>query len=368
MSRSRRIAPDPRTHAATRPSGVARLVARVLGVPLFWKLLWAGVAVSTGTALFALWVAERQEVGLAPLEVLMLLAGLTLGTAVVQAVVLRIALAPLAMLETTAQRVRRGDWSARAGPSRVEDVRLRRLRVAFNGMLDEIDAAHQRQSRVARDTIVAEESERDRIARELYGEPAQALAGLLVRLRVLVRSHPEISGAADDLETGIRDALEEVRRLARRLRPPELDELGVRAALAAHIRSLTVPTDLEPVLQGEVPDARLDPEVSLTLFRVCQAAITRSVSRDPRASKPVTITFAEHGDRVVVDIHCPSNPEGPGATEFEAWSERVRWSGGQLTRRSEDGPGQRLRLTLPLAPGAPAPVPISTSHNWESTP
>ena len=109
MSRSPRIASDPRTHAATRPSGVARLVARVLGVPLFWKLLWAGVAVSTGTALFALWVAERQQVGLAPLEVLMLLAGLTLGTAVVQAVVLRIALAPLAMLETTAQRVRRGD-------------------------------------------------------------------------------------------------------------------------------------------------------------------------------------------------------------------------------------------------------------------
>ncbi|HKK50669.1 MAG TPA: histidine kinase, partial [Myxococcota bacterium] len=226
-----------------------------------------------------------------------------------------------------------------------------------------IDAARRRQSRVARNTIVAEESERDRIARELYGEPAQALAGLLVRLRMLVRSHPEISGAADDLETGIRDALEEVRRLARRLRPPELDELGVRAALAAHIRSLTVPANLEPILRGEVPDARLDPEVSLTLFRVCQAAITRSVSRDPNASEPVTITFAERDDRVVVDIHCPSNPEGPGATEFEAWSERVRWSGGQLARRSEDGSGQRLRLTLPLASDAPTPATLSTPHN-----
>jgi len=368
MSRSQTTLPDRGFAAATRPSGFARFVARALGVPLFWKLLWAGVAVSTGTALFALWVAERQQVGLAPHEIVALLAGLTLGTAVVQAVVLRIALAPLAMLETTAQRVRRGDWDARADSSRVEDIRLRRLRIAFNGMLDEVDTARRRQSRVARDTIVAEEYERDRIARELYGEPAQALAGLLVRLRVLVRSHPEISGAADDMETGIRDALEEVRRLARRLRPPELDELGVRAALAAHIRSLTVPHELEPILHGEVPDERLDPEVSLTLFRVCQAVITRSVSRDPGASEPVTITFTERDDRVVVDLHCPRTPEGPGATEYEAWSERVRWSGGQLARRSDSGRGQRLRLTLPLASGTPVSATLSTHDHWESTP
>ena len=343
----------------------ARYTARILGVPLFWKLLWSGVAVSAGTALFVLWVLAGQPDGLAPLEIVLLLAGLTAGTALVQAVVLRVALSPLALLEATAQRVRAGQWEARADASRVEDARIRRLRLAFNGMLDQIDAARRREAQAARETLEAEEGERDRIARELYGEPAQALAGLLVRLRVLVRTHPEISGATEDLEHGIREALEEVRRLARRLRPPELDELGVKAALAAHVRSLTVPRTLEPVIRGDLPDDRLAPEASLTLFRICQAAITKSVSRDPTGSEPVSITFTTHDDRVVVDIRCPKGPDGPGATEYDAWAERVRWSGGRLTRRGEVHGRRRLRLSLPLAQAARPAGRSTTPHPWE---
>ncbi len=351
------------THTRTGPT--ARFLGRALGVPLFWKLLWAGVAVSTGTALFALWVAERQQGGLTPVEIVVLLAGLTAGTALVQSVVLRVALSPLALLEGTAQRVRSGQWEARVDASKVEDARIRRLRLAFNGMLDEIDAARRREARAARVTLGAEEDERDRIARELYGEPAQALAGLLVRLRVLVRTHPEISGATEDLERGVRDALEEVRRLARRLRPPELEELGVRAALAAHVRSLTVPHALEPEIRGDVPDARLAPEASLTLFRVCQAAITKSVSRDPTGSEPVSITFTCHDDRLVVDIRCAPDADGPGAAEFDAWSERVRWSGGHLTRRDMRQGRRRLRLSLPLYEVSVSAATPSARNHWE---
>jgi two-component system sensor histidine kinase UhpB len=343
-------------------------VSRILRVPLFWKLLWSGVAVSTGTALFVLWVAERQQGGLSPMDIVILLAGLTVGTALVQAVVLRVALSPLALLEATAQRVRAGHWEARADASRVEDARIRRLRLAFNGMLDQIDASRRREARAARETLEAEEHERDRIARELYGEPAQALAGLLVRLRVLVRTHPEISGATDDLERGIRDALDEVRRLARRLRPPELDELGVRAALAAHVRSLTVPDALTPVIRGELPDDRMAPEVSLALFRICQAAITKSVSRDPNESVPVSIHFAVHDDRVLAEILCPPDPAGPGAVEYDAWAERIRWTGGRLTRREDAGGRRRLGLSLPLAEAPDSPTTPSTLTHREHMP
>jgi len=325
-----------------------RVVLRLLGVPLFWKLLWAGVAVSAGTLFIALLLAQRDPTGLTPTGFILLFVGLTVATALVQAFVLHVALSPLANLENTAERVRRGDREARAGASQVEDEQLRRLRTAFNGMLDEIEAARREQERIARDTLVREESERDRVARELYGEPAQALAGLLVRLRLLVRSNPEISGAAHELEGGIRDALEEVRRLARRLRPPELDELGVRAALAAHVRSLTVPADLEPIIEGEVPDDRLPAEAALTLFRICQAAVTRTVSRPTQGAEPLRIAFRPLDDRIVVDIVCPPLPTGHEGQELDGWAERVRWTGGHLSSHGEGSTGQRLRLTLPL--------------------
>ncbi len=337
-----------------------RAVVRLLGVPLFWKLLWAGIAVSAGTLLVALLMAQRDPAGLTPTGFLALFAGLTLGTALVQALVLHLALSPLARLETTAERVRRGDRKARAEASSVEDLRMRRLRVSFNGMLDEIEAARQDQERIARETLVREEVERDRVARELYGEPAQALAALLVRLRLLVRSNPEISGAAHDLEAGIRDALEEVRRLARRLRPPELDELGIRAALAAHVRSLTVPHELEPIIEGDVPDDRLPPEAALTLFRICQAAVTRAVSRPTRHAVPLRISFRALDNRIVVDLTCPPTPGAPYGEEFDGWAERVRWTGGHLSSHGDGATGQRLRLTLPLDP-AEASRP-RTSH------
>ncbi|MDT8369763.1 MAG: histidine kinase, partial [Longimicrobiales bacterium] len=352
------------TSAGSR-SPFTRAADRALGLPLFWKLLWPSVVVSGGTVLFVLWLTHGEAFVLTPVSVALLLAGVTLGTGVVQAVLVRVALSPLARLEGTARRVGRGDFSARALPSRVEDAQMERLRVAFNRMLNEIEAVRMQKDRVAQETISAEEEERDTVARELWGEPAQALAGLLLRLRVLVRRHPEVSDAADEIEAGIRDALEEVRRLARRLRPPELDELGVRAALAAHLRSLTIPAAIEPAITGTVPDERLNPEGSLTLFRVLQSALTCAVSRDPDVAHPASITFREAGDRLVTEVHLPAGRGGQTGghlPRLEGWAERIRWAGGEfVTREVARGDGARgdleLKLTLPLAAASPPPPP-----------
>lgn len=337
--------PDIRGPEPTR-GGTLR--DRLLRVALFWKLLGAGVAVSGGTVLFVVWIAAREGFDATPLTVVGLLAGITLATALVQATVLRIALVPLARLEDTARRVRDGELGARAAASATEDAQMRRLRVSFNEMLDEVEAIRIRAGRAARTTLDAQEEERDAVARELWAEPAQALASLLIRLRVLAKRHPEWTDTTEELELGVREALEEVRRLARRLRPPELDELGVRAALAAHIRSLTVPTHLEPQIIGEIPEERLDAETSLALFRICQAAITYSVSRDPEDARPLQLTFRTGIGALDVDLLCPDGDRLESEPTIEAWAERARLAGGALIARPSRRGGRRLRLSLPL--------------------
>jgi two-component system sensor histidine kinase UhpB len=321
---------------------------RLLRVSLFWKLLGAAVAVSGGTVLFVVWIAAREGFTATPATVIGLLAGIVLGTALVQATVLRVALVPLAGLEDAARRVRDGELGARAPASAVEDARMRRLRISFNEMLDEVEALRNRAGRAARATLDAEEEERDAVARELWAEPAQSLAGLLIRLRVLAKRNPEWTDATEELELSVREALEEVRRLARRLRPPELDELGVRAALAAHVRSLTVPSSLEPQLVGEIPEERLDAETSLALFRICQAAITHSVSRDPDGARPLQLTFRTGIGALDVDFHCPDGDRLEAEPTIEAWAERARLAGGALVARPAQRGGRRLRLSLPL--------------------
>jgi PAS domain S-box-containing protein len=79
----------------------------------------------------------------------------------------------------------------------------------------------------------ATEDERLRIARELHDDTAQRLATLILRVRVLAE---EVDAQARGTLLGhiraeLGDALEGVQRVARGLRPPELTEVGLAAAL-----------------------------------------------------------------------------------------------------------------------------------------
>ncbi len=88
--------------------------------------------------------------------------------------------------------------------------------------------------------IRSAEDERQRIARELHDDTAQRLATLMVHLRLLGLRMGEAapSDAFEEMRDEIRDIVEGVKRLARGLRPPELEEVGLSAAIQAHARRL----------------------------------------------------------------------------------------------------------------------------------
>jgi PAS domain S-box-containing protein len=86
----------------------------------------------------------------------------------------------------------------------------------------------------------ASEDERRRIARELHDDTAQHLAALLMWVR-LIEPKVEAEEAREklrELRNEIAACAEGVRRIARGLRPPELEDAGIVAALRAHARSM----------------------------------------------------------------------------------------------------------------------------------
>src|SRR5690606_32666167 len=142
-------------------------------------------------------------------------------------VLLRVGLAPverLARVMTTVDLLRPGHRLRATGPAGIAE-----LITAFNTMLDRLEAERAASSARA---LSAQEAERGRIAQELHDEIGQALTAVLLELKRVADGAPE--SVRDDLrqvQETTRNSLDEIRRIARRLRPGVLDELGLASAL-----------------------------------------------------------------------------------------------------------------------------------------
>ena len=103
------------------------------------------------------------------------------------------------------------------------DPEVAELTAAFNDMLGRLEVERRDSARRA---LAAQEGERRRIARELHDEVGQALTAVILQLDRAGRRRGS-DGVAEARES-VRSSLEEVRGIARRLRPEALDDLGLR--------------------------------------------------------------------------------------------------------------------------------------------
>jgi len=329
-----------------------------LRVSLFWKITLANLALVVVAALVGAGLTNALG---RPGDGAFAAAGVALGalvlvtSVVVNAALVRLALSPLGDLHEVARRVGEGNEDARAPESLVADSQLQSLAQVFNEMLDALSANRARQLELARRVLESEERERQRIAHELYSGTAQTLAGVLVRLRIAERHLTSgADGSMHEIREEVVSALEEIRGVARRLRPPELDELGVRAALEAHARSLNERTRIEVRFEGSVPE--LSRESSLALFRIGQEAISNVVLHS--GAETLKIRFSTEGDSVVADFEDDGHGFDLGSALAHTGEslglfgmhERAGYVQGELSLESGPGRGTRVRVVIPARP------------------
>lgn len=224
----------------------------------------------------------------------------------------------------------------------------------FNDMLDRLEK--ERRTSSSR-SLEGQELERRRVATELHDEIGQGLTALLLVLRRAVDdAPPELVPTLSSTQEITRTMLEEVRRIARQLRPAMLDDLGLEAGLRALCEITQFSAGVE-VLQRYDPALQdLSDEIELALYRTAQEALT-NVARHADASR-VSLTLLYKSDHVELLI----SDNGRGmifAADAERGGirsirERAVAVGGTVTIDASPGSGTTIVLTVPIEPSRQA--------------
>jgi two-component system, NarL family, sensor histidine kinase UhpB len=266
---------------------------RFRALPLFWRVFLANAAVLVGATVVLAFAPIKVSVPVTVNELLVLLAGLMLML-VLNLVFLRRTLRPLRTLTETMGHVdplmpgRRVDI-----PNAGSDVR--RLATAFNAMIARLETERRESARMA---LTVQEGERQRIARELHDEVGQTLTAMLLQIESFYRDAPEtLRTHLDELRETARSGAEDVRRIAQRLRPEALEELGLQSALLALSDMFADQTGLRLTRRIE-QNLPLSAQDELVIYRVAQEALT-NIARHAHATR-AELELGRDGDGAVV--------------------------------------------------------------------
>jgi two-component system sensor histidine kinase UhpB len=229
-----------------------------------------------------------------------------------------------------------------------ESEEVERLNRAFRRMLERLEGERRRTSSTA---LAAQEQERARVARDLHDEVNQSLTALLLRLEAArARAPVEVAHELAETKALANQAMEELLMLARQLRPTALDDLGLKAALAGHVKELGRRGGVSTSLDAEGDFSGLPADVQLVVYRVAQEALSNAIQHS--GADHVRVRLQRDGDHVELVV----TDDGSGFTFDQAarglgiagMRERALLVGGDMQVESRPGSGTTVRLTVPL--------------------
>lgn len=299
------------------------------------------LSVATAVLLFAPITVSSPAVST---EVLVLVLGL-IAVLIADAALLHVGLRPLKRLTrtmTSVDLIRPQPRPVAEGPGDVAD-----LITTFNAMLDRLET--ERNFSAAR-ALSIQEAERHRVAQELHDEVGQSLTAVLLELKRVGDAAPDsVRGELAAVQETTRGTLDEIRRIARRLRPGVLEELGLSSALKALVAEFSESAGV--TVRGRF-DHGLHPlaaDVELVVYRVAQEALTNAVRHSGAAHVEASLQQAGEG----VELRVRDDGRGIGDAQEGAgmagMRERALLVGAELAVDPAGPSGTVVSLRVPFA-------------------
>lgn len=203
----------------------------------------------------------------------------------------------------------------------------------------------------------AQDSERQRIARDLHDDFSQRLAAVTLDVAALERNPPLmpelLSNALEPVREELAQLANDFRQLAHRLHPSLLKHAGLQAALEEFVQHAMQRTGLQITLKvSNVPDS-LPPDLTMCLFRVCQESLQNVVKHAKAtdvlvklsgSSRIIGLSVMDNGTGFDVQDKS-SHQKGMGLISMQ---ERLRLLNGCLNIHSRAANGTKVCAWIPF--------------------
>ncbi|HEX4572792.1 MAG TPA: histidine kinase [Dongiaceae bacterium] len=279
------------------------------------------------------------------------------------------ALRPTRLIHAGLERIAANDLTTRLPPFDLAE--LSPIREVFNHLAESLDRTLAERNELTCRLIALQDDERRHLARELHDEFGQSLAAIRALAasagQTAAQDCPSLLPECEGIAKTAAGMMETLRGTLFRLRPPDVEELGLAASLEGLVAGWNGRsaghTRFEMRLGGAL--GSLPAELSAGLYRIAQEAITNA---------------AKHAEarRVILDLAMREvrlSPGAPGKMEVEltveddgkagardpavrsgmgllGMRERVASLGGKLSFEAGTSIGSVLRVAIPVAPAA----------------
>lgn len=221
---------------------------------------------------------------------------------------------------------------------------------------DALETSNRELQAMARRLFSLQEDERRAISRDLHDDIGQAITAMKLSAHAAL-DEPDEARRGEDLQqiVSLADAtITKLRNLSMLLRPPQLDALGLEAALRWQAGMLFRSSSVELLPEIEQLPQRPSGEIEQACFRIAQESLT-NVLRHACAGQ-VQLRLSDEGGHhlrlQVSDDGDGFDPDGPRGLGLIVMRERAQTAGGTLHIASSPGAGTRVDLRLPYRTAA----------------
>lgn len=207
--------------------------------------------------------------------------------------------------------------------------------------------------------IQAQESERQRLSRQMHDGPAQALSNFILQTEIAMRlfdvDQEKAREELSNLKAAASAAFQGVRDFIYDLRPMMLDDLGVAPTIKRYVDAFREKSKMDVSITVTGKERRLESYLEVMVFRSMQEMLNNSALHSQANQIKVQLDMGNDAIRLVVEdngkgFDLESEAEGKDkGLGIKLIQDRTEMLGGEFLIDSAIGEGARITLSLPAA-------------------